>query len=457
MHWLRFIVAALVLLNCTGFAQAQFVPTTETPSTTVPGDPSPNDVKEFLRLLGDPAIQAWLQTSANADGTLDSASTLTLREQFDELVGRTTERAQSLVLAWISLPQMPATVANVWSSELSHAQKVRSVTYILIFLSIGLGLEWLYRQALRYPLLRIEQSPKDAPSQKFAGAVLRAAIIFAGLGIFAIGSIGAFDSFDWHPLVEAIVLDLLLSVLFFRVLTTVSLFFQAPRAPELRLVPYGTKAAVFLHRIVCIMALAIVTAFALSYMLDHFVQHGAGIDQDFAAVALAQTVALAFFVVLVTWACIWVTFKRLPHLCNIDATPRTVQLWCNFLIVLVGVVFALWLAGLFNAMWAVLIVGLAVPGLKLMRAWIDHFFDQSTKAIHDTHIEAAQASLNAFEDAISKGELLEGEAQPNVPEFADPYVSTRPIVQRAARFVFIMSAVLLLSSAWGVNIFDLSA
>ncbi|MEX0282707.1 MAG: mechanosensitive ion channel family protein [Arenibacterium sp.] len=458
MTWLRFALTALALIVLADVADAQFVPGTSGSDAAAVPDPSPNDVKEFLRLLGDPSVQNWITESANADGSLTEQQSQSLREQIDAQMARISDRAQSLVLAWQVLPQMPTVLAEVWTDELSHAQKVRSVTYILIFLLIGFGLEWLYRQTVRYPLLRLEQAPKDAPSQKVIGALLRAALIFAGLAIFAIGSIGAFDSFDWHPLMESLVLDLLVAVLMFRVLTTVSLFFQAPRAPELRLVPYGTPAALFLHRMVSVVSLAVVVAYALSFALNRVVEHhGMAANSDLANVALAQTVALVFFVVLILWACIWVTFRRLPTLCTLEASPKTVLMWRNFLLILVGVVFLLWLTGLFGLMWAVLIIGLVVPGLKLMRAWIDHFFDQSTEALHQEHVAEAQKILDEFAAAEAAEELLEGEPQPDVPEFADPYVATRPIVQRAARFVFLMSAVALLSSAWGVNIFDLSS
>ena len=458
MQMLRLLLSALTFTIFAGMAQAQFIPSTGSGEAAVVPPPSPNDVKEFLRLLGDPSVQAWISESANADGTLAETESRTLREQLDTQVARIANRAQSVVLAWQVLPQMPAVLSEVWATELSHAQKVRSVTYILIFLLIGYGLEWLYRQTVRFTLLRVEQAPKDAPSQKFIGAVLRAAIIFAGLGIFAIGSIGAFDSFDWHPLMESLVLDLLISVLLFRILTTISLFFQAPRAPELRLVPYGTPAALFLHRLVSVISLAVVVAFALLFMLNRIVEHhGMAEGSDLATVALAQTITLALMVVLVIWGCIWLAFRRLPQLCEMEASPRTRLIWRNFLIVLVGVVFALWLGGMFNVMWAVLIVGLVVPGLRLMRAWIDHFFDQSTEALHEEHKAEAQKVLDDFAAAEAANELPEGEPQPDVPEFADPYVTTRPIVQRGARFLFIMSAVVMLSSAWGVNILDLGS
>ncbi len=442
-----------------GTAQAQFVPGASAPEEQVIPEPSPNDVREFLRLLGDPGIQDWIRTSVDDSGQTDNGPALSLREQLEVQLARIAERAQSLSLAWDIIPQMPALMADVWASELSHAQKVRSVTYILTFLLIGLGLEWLYRQFMRYPLLRMEQAPKDAPLEKLTGATVRAAIIFAGLVVFAIGSIGAFDAFDWHPLVEALVLDFLVMVLLFRVVTTVSLFFQAPFAPELRLVPYNTPIARYLHTKVRLLTLAVVLATAMSYMLNRIAgMREMDLGDNLAAVALAQTVFLAFVVVLVTWACIWLAFRRVPELCSEKPDPRRLTFWRNYLIVLTGLVFLLWLIGLFGLMSAVLVVGMVVPGLTLMTAWIDHFFDQSTAAQHEQQMARA---LIAREENAAPGdsdvESADEDTEPETPQFADPYAATRPIVQRAARFIFLMSAVVLLSTAWGVNIFDLSA
>ncbi len=458
---MRFARSAFVALCLSFFATisaAQFLPSSGASETAEIAAPSPNDVKEFLRLLGDPSVQEWIRDSVSEDGEIATGPVLTTREQIDAQLARIAQRAQSLVLAWNIMPQMPSVLAEVWETELSHAQKVRSATYVLTFLLIGLGLEWLYRQYMRLPLLRLEQSPKDAPMEKLTGALMRAAIVFTGLGVFAAGSIGAFDSFDWHPLVEELVLDLLIAVLLFRVLVTLSLFFQAPRAQELRLVPYGTPVARYLHRIVQVLAFAIVVGFALSFLLSRVVaMRQEGFGSDLEAVALAQSIALALMVVLVAWACIWAAHRRLPRLCKTPLDPAQTRFWRNYMIVLVGAVFVLWLFGLFAIMWAVMIVGLCIPGLKLLRAWIDHFFDQSTSALNAEHQAEAQKVLDAFAAAEASGETLEGEPQPETPEFADPYVTTRPILQRGARFVFLISAVLLLSTMWGINIFDLSS
>ncbi len=456
--FLRSLVITILLTFGVVPAFAQIMPSGGGSETVVVPDPSPNDVKEFLRLLGDPSVQEWIKDSVTEDGVIDDAPVLTLREQIDARLARIAERAQSLAVAWNVLPRMPMVMSDVWDSELSHAQKVRSLTYLITFLLIGLGLEWLYRQFMQYPLLRVEQSPKDAPMEKLTGAALRAAIIFAGLGIFAVGSIGAFKSFTWHPLVESLVMDFLVMVLLFRVIMTVSLFFQAPHAPELRLVPYGSPVARHLHWIVRVLAFAVVSGLALSFILNRIAtMRDMDMGGSITAVALAQTVGLALMVVVVAWVCIWVAFRRVPTLCEDKTALRDLRFWRNYLMILVGVVFAAWLVGLFGIMWAILVIGLIVPSLKLMAAWIDHFFDQSTAALHDAHLAEAQEVLDEFVAAEAEGEVLEGEPQPVTPEFADPYATTRPIVQRAARFVLLMSAVFALAMAWGINIFDLSS
>ena len=100
MDWLRRFALILAVLVGADTASAQFMPTTGSTEVPETAAPSPNDVREFLRLLGDPTIQAWIADSANPDGTLDSGLSLTLREQMDAQLARIGERARSLVLAW---------------------------------------------------------------------------------------------------------------------------------------------------------------------------------------------------------------------------------------------------------------------------------------------------------------------------------------------------------------------
>nr|WP_325248605.1 mechanosensitive ion channel domain-containing protein [Amylibacter sp.] len=469
---LALVVAVAMVLSGAAPSMAQMVPSTGNAQETAPVPaPSPNDVKEFLRLLGDPGIQDWLRESATSQNTSDASADVSFRDQIEGQLAKFGKRARSLALAWNIVPDIPQVLADQWESELSTSQKVRSLTYILTFLLIGFGLEWLYRRFMDLPLLRIEQSPKDAPLEKLTGAATRAVIIFGGLLVFAIGSIGAFQSFEWHPLVEGLVLDFLTMVLMLRIILAVSLFFQAPYAPELRLVPYSTPVAKHLHWLARVLALTVVLAVALSFVLARMtaVQDMAG---DLPAVFLAQTVALALVVVLVSWGCIWIGFRRTQILAQGGCEPRLMRFWRNYLTLLVAAVFGTWLIGAFGLMWAILVIGITVPGIKLLVVWIDHFFDQSTTALYEAHKAKAQAELDAFmaaeeaKAAERDADPVEGDEAgavvetaalaPIEPEFHDPYATTRPIVQRAARFVVLLGAVFALAAAWGVNIFALS-
>lgn len=469
---LALVVAVAVVLSGAAPSMAQMVPSTGNAEETAPVPaPSPNDVKEFLRLLGDPGIQDWLRESATSQNTRDASADVSFRDQIEGQLAKFGKRARSLALAWNIVPDIPQVLADQWESELSTSQKVRSLTYILTFLLIGFGLEWLYRRFMDLPLLRIEQSPKDAPLEKLTGAATRAVIIFGGLLVFAIGSIGAFQSFEWHPLVEGLVLDFLTMVLMLRIILAVSLFFQAPYAPELRLVPYSTPVAKHLHWLARVLALTVVLAVALSFVLARMTaaQDMAG---DLPAVFLAQTVALALVVVLVSWGCIWIGFRRTQILAQGGCEPRLMRFWRNYLTLLVAAVFGTWLIGAFGLMWAILVIGITVPGIKLLVVWIDHFFDQSTTALYEAHKAKAQAELDAFmaaeeaKAAERDADPVEGDEAgavaetaalaPIEPEFHDPYATTRPIVQRAARFVVLLGAVFALAAAWGVNIFALS-
>lgn len=473
-YFLALVAVFLVALSGGTPSVAQMIPSTSSAQepATVPA-PSPNDVKEFLRLLGDPGIQDWLRESATSQTAAAVSADVSLRDQIEGQLAQFGKRARSLALAWSIVPDIPQVLADQWESELSTSQKVRSLTYILTFLLIGFGLEWLYRRFMDLPLLRLEQAPKDAPLEKLTGAATRAVIIFGGLLVFAIGSIGAFQSFEWHPLVEGLVLDFLTMVLMLRIILAVSLFFQAPYAPELRLVPYSTPVAKHLHWLARVLALTVVLAIALSFVLARLTafQDMAG---DLPAVFLAQTVALAIVVVLVSWGCIWVGFRRTQILAQSGCEPRLMRFWRNYLTLLVAAVFGTWLIGAFGLMWAILVIGMTVPGVKLLVLWIDHFFDQSTTALYEAHKAKAQAELDAFmaaeaekaaeADTVSGGDVA-GDAQamteiapipPIEPEFHDPYATTRPIVQRAARFVVLLGAVFALAAAWGVNIFALS-
>lgn len=461
---IRIVLALVVALGLLSPLSAQVLPgasgQAEVAQPVAP--PSPNDVREFLRLLGDESIQAWLRDNAVSPETPDAGrAAQSPRDLAEAAAAALHARGEALTRAVDVLPALPGILLAEWRDRLSAADKVRAVTLLLIFIAVGAGLEWLYRQTVQYTLLRLENAPQSGPVGRTVTAMQRAALIFAGLVIFAAGSIGTFVAFDWPPLVRALLLDLMVLLLIFRLAMTVSLFFQAPFAPSLRLVPWNTAMARFLHRMLLVAVLALLLAFATFFFFDRiseFDQSG----QDMAAALDAAALVLAAAVLLVGFALVLWGGQRLPQLASDPGAinRRGWRAWQVYLMVVMLLAFVAWVFGTRGLMSGILVFGPMILILRGVRAWVDHFFDQSTEALKARHRADFETSLEAFRkmaDTIEDPEERASLVEPEMPEYPDPYTVSRPIVQRALRFVLIISAILLFAALWGVRLDSVGA
>ena len=421
-------------------------------------DPSPNDLRELMRLLSDQRVQNWLKQSAEGEELMEAGTeNIGLRDQLVVGLDRVRSRIFALGQAWVHLPMAPQMLQKRWRGEMSHDRKVRSLTYVVIFLFVGTGLEWLYRQYTTTTLVRITLQSHSAPSRRVLAAATRAAIISVGLIIFAVGSIGTFLSFDWLPLVETIVLNFLILIVAIRVVRTFSIFLLAPTVPDLRLVPLSNRMAKHTHRSVFLIACAFALAAAVSDLFRRLTAIQNSDVTQVAPEALSVTVALAVLVLAVVLVSIWRTF-RLVQRQGATLGARGLAIWRMYLYLLVAVTFLLWLLGTGAVMWSLLIAGLLFPVLRLLNAWVNHFFDQAKAALVQAAKRATAAKAAAREEALSAEEEGEPEAEEAGPtELHDPYGSYRPIVLRLVRFVAVIAAVLLLAGVWGTNILTLSA
>ena len=183
--FLIFLAAVVVWGGFSAPASAQLTAVTAASSGSdepiLPPPPSPNDTREFLRLLDDPSVRQWLKDSlsqTDADGDIEAQESF--REDIRERISSIGERIQALGVAWQILPDVPDMLQSEWDEQISTAQKMRSVTYILIFILVGAGLEWLYRQNMGFYLLRLEQEPRISPLDKLKAATIRMGLLFAG-------------------------------------------------------------------------------------------------------------------------------------------------------------------------------------------------------------------------------------------------------------------------------------
>lgn len=452
MMRLRFVVALLIgFLMLVGTPQPGFAQDV-LPQLEI-AEPSPNDLRELMRLLSDERVQNWLSKSAEAEGvTASDPKNVSFRDQLVVGLAEVRVRMAALGQAWILLPETPEMLADRWQSEMKLHRKIRSLTFLVIFLFVGAGLEWLYRQYTTIPLMRLAMLSHSAPTKRLMAAGARAAITAVGLLLFAFGSVGAFLSFDWPPLIETVILNLLMVIIVVRVIRALTRFVLAPRVPDLRLVPVSNKIAKYLHIVIPFAVGIIVVAIAIT---DIFARLTMDADGNISPAALSVSVAAAAVVSLLLFAVTYRAFRLWHRVHGHDGGMN----WKLYFYVLISLTFLLWLIGTGPLMWSVLLIGSLFPILRLLRGWVDHFFDQARDALWAAEAkEAEELALLAVEYELAQDEAIEEPVvvPEEAEEMSEPYSTWRLLSQRLVRFFVVIVTVLMLVDVWGTGIFALS-
>ncbi|MEH6648331.1 mechanosensitive ion channel family protein [Sulfitobacter sp.] len=428
------LVCGLIVL-LSGPASAQTVTSAPAPST--------NDIHEFTRLLGDARIQDWLRQQAEGAEAATVVEAPGMRDQLDTLVLHTQNRIAALVRTWEGFGQAPELLEGRWREQVTDDQRVRSLTFVLIFLFLGAGLEWLFRQYTNPIRRRLEITDFKTPAKRVTAAVTRAGLALTGLLAFATGSIGAFSAFDWLPILFALILNLLISIFAIRVVGTTLLLFFAPFVPRLRLVPVSTGMARLITRLGVAFATVLIVALAFKDLFAQIIEVFR--PQDGENAVLAVSVALALLVSFAALLCLHAGFFLAGHI-SPNAKSKAARKWRGFLSLLIFLILTLWIFDLTLLMWSVLCIGILIISLKLLRAWVDHAFDS---AITDYMAKLLPPPVIAVSEDADESSL-----DAEVEEVIDPYETYRPIAQRVVRFAAIISVGFVLTLIWNLGIFE---
>ncbi|MEM9637034.1 MAG: mechanosensitive ion channel family protein [Pseudomonadota bacterium] len=428
-----------VLMLVASFAAAQ--------DPASPVAPSANDLHEFTRLLADERIQAWLQAQATDAEAAAPQNLKTIREQLDEAMGHVSARVADLSAAWARFDQAPDVIAQKWRDQLTPDRRVRSLTFALIFLFFGAGLEWLSRQYTNPLRRRIEFSTFKRPRERLYAALTRTALAFTGLTMFAIGSIGAFSLIDWPPLLYTLILATLVAIVSVRAVNALIKLLLAPRVPQLRLLPVGDRMARIIGHATMLFSAMVIFAISLIDVFDQLTASGAG--DTLAPETLA--VAVLFAVLLLAAALLLISICFAQAKAHTNLIPhRSIARWRIHLSLLSVLVFVTWLVDVRALMWTVLSIGLAIPALKLLRGWVDMAFDQ---AIAEFRAKAEKTTTADAPPEPDDASLDEEEPADPVPVM-DPYETYRPIAQRLIRFAVFVALGLTLALIWNAGVFE---
>jgi len=181
-----------------------------------PADVPPEKARQFLDLLSDPEIKAWLEAKAPAAPAEESDSSAAEAISAWEAVVR--DRFGALVNAVPRIPQELADAAAVVARDVNTGRPGTVMLILAVLIAIGFGAEWLVRRGL--DRVRTEFGQAGAETGDVAGQAILAEV--AALLSFSLASVGSFLAFQWPPLLRKIVLTFLLAFIAFRVVRTVT-------------------------------------------------------------------------------------------------------------------------------------------------------------------------------------------------------------------------------------------
>ncbi len=440
MRMMLLVIVGLLALTAVSAGQS---PSTSTAQPSAAAGPSQADRQEMLRLLGDPRMMDWLRSSAEA-GMSEPSKTAShsLRAEVSARIAAARIRITELMRAWSNFPLIPEVIANAWRAQLSHGEALRSLTYVIVFLYVGGGLEWLFWQYFHPLMMRVAHSKPTSLGGRAAAAGGRLLLQTMGLAIFAIGSVGTFVAFAWPPFLERIVVDLLLGVIAVRALALISRFVLAPRHPDLRLVPLQNRLALSVNRWHVVVGSVIIGALIVSDALSALAQSDSG-SPDAANAALAVSVTLGAIAVATIIAMIWSHWRDFSRLQPNGTRGRFDPIVFKILPISQTVVlitaYLLWVFGAVELMWTVLVVGTFLPASRLVRIIVDHVFDRAP----------IPAATKATDGTVSSSEETAAEQ-------AERMAIYRPVARRLARFALAAIALVILATTWGANIAAMS-
>lgn len=418
------LLGAVTFISFGAFAQAQ-QPAQPNPSAKV-DNPAPADLETLGRLLGDERIRLWLQKQISRDEEKPTAEdTAPPSKNFQEtLQAHLTQlrlRFTWLNTAIAALPQQIIHAREIWALEMGEGETLRSLSYILVFLTIGTLAEFLFWRGTRNLRLRVVHMPQERVRDRLQLLGLRILFSALALAFFALGSIGGFLAFNWLPIVELFVVTYLAAFVVVRFVAILGRLILAPNMPSIRLIPIDTAAAIYTDR--CMIALATVGGFG-------FLTSGAIKELGFAPDAqILLTYGVGFILAILVAAMAW---WGQPHLRRLVAQKTNghsrlavfmVEAWPILATIYSLLLWGLWFVGWYSLAWT-FAIALALPLATIVsRITMNRLL-----------------KLSPADDAEST-------------DLLNPYI---PALQRSVQAILVILAIIALAAAWGADVFALT-
>ncbi len=219
-------------------------------ATSAAQDP-PAQVRALLNLLADPTTQKWLEKQGlpkAAAPQTHGASKVSVSDYFSSRVAAVRAHIVGLTVMLPDLPNQFKHAAGLVTAELGRGGRIKVLLLVAVFVTLGFGVEWLFRRATARIRRRLDGLPLDTVNDRLRVVAVRFAFAIGLVVAFAVGSIGAFLAFDWPPLTREMLLSYLIVFLAIRIAIIVGHLLLAPDHERFRICPADRAAARFWYR-----------------------------------------------------------------------------------------------------------------------------------------------------------------------------------------------------------------
>jgi moderate conductance mechanosensitive channel len=188
-------------------------------------------------------VRRWLVSLAAAIGLL-LASTAASPARADEpgfqgfinrLVTDVGTNLQALREDFVMSPPEAERLGAATTAALSDGTGVQAVTFVLILVIVGAGLEWLYWTFAAAPLHAVIATTASSPRQAAVLALRRLALLGFGLVLFTSSTVAAAMTLPWPSNVDAMVIAATALVVAVRSAWIIADVIVSPHHPSLRL------------------------------------------------------------------------------------------------------------------------------------------------------------------------------------------------------------------------------
>ena len=266
-----------------------------------------------------------------------------------------------------------------------------------------------------------------------------------GITLFALGTLGGFLAFEWPPLVEIVVLNLLVAEVVIRLVNTACVFVLCPRVSALRPLPLRTPVARFIYwwtmLVVAVICVGGLTAEAIAQMNL--------VTEADLIIGSATGTVVAVLLISAVWNWRWRITRQA------DGNQSGHAAASAFISLLIVIAWAMWETGIRPPMWTLVIIALfpfVDRGCRMLVGAYAKVPVPEPEADEDTHteLESNDESEQAT-DVSYEPELRQTRSAPS----RSPRLYA-PVLERVVRFGLVIAAVSVLAEVWAVDLIGMS-